>query len=512
MKKNEKRRDNGITLVALVITIIILLILAGISISSLTGSGLFQMAQESTRISEIKEIEEVARISYMERQLNEINSGEKATIADVISDLKEKGYDIKKITEGEGNITGIEVSEQNVEIEQNAEKTLTYRLVYSDGENERYFVEVQGKDYEIIFNNGNITINTKESNISEIYIKPEVTVETSDSSIIEANIEDEETIKLNAKNKEGNVEITIKEKKSNVTKIFKATTSKIKIEMAKAVSGNYANATITIVITYNEKMSKIILNGEELPVPEIVDGKNTVTKQVTKNGTYKVDVVSISGKTSTSSIVINEIADDMDIYNLEDLKRFRTMVNSGATFRGKTINVRDNINLNNENWTPIGNETRWFEGTFEGNNRVISGLYINTTSSSQGLFGVTGWNARINNLEISGNLERASHDTGCLVGINRGTISRCKNSATINISGRNNYGMGGIVGCNFGIIENCCNVAELLGGDSVGGIAGNNGGIIRGCYNTGNIRTSWCTVGGIVGHNRYFCIETRLCF
>ncbi len=44
MKKMFKRKDTGITLVALVITIIILLILAGISISSLTGSGLFGKA------------------------------------------------------------------------------------------------------------------------------------------------------------------------------------------------------------------------------------------------------------------------------------------------------------------------------------------------------------------------------------------------------------------------------------------------------------------------------------
>ena len=39
------KRQNGITLVALVITIIILLILAGISIASLSESGLFSKAQ-----------------------------------------------------------------------------------------------------------------------------------------------------------------------------------------------------------------------------------------------------------------------------------------------------------------------------------------------------------------------------------------------------------------------------------------------------------------------------------
>ncbi|MCI8616767.1 MAG: hypothetical protein HFJ60_00645 [Clostridia bacterium] len=81
MEKLFKRKNSGITLIALVITIIILLILAGISISSLTGSGLFQKAQESTRISEIKEIEEAARISYMERQMEEIDGVEQATMA-----------------------------------------------------------------------------------------------------------------------------------------------------------------------------------------------------------------------------------------------------------------------------------------------------------------------------------------------------------------------------------------------------------------------------------------------
>lgn len=42
-----KKRNQGITLVALVITIIILLILAGITINSLMGSGLFEKAKEA---------------------------------------------------------------------------------------------------------------------------------------------------------------------------------------------------------------------------------------------------------------------------------------------------------------------------------------------------------------------------------------------------------------------------------------------------------------------------------
>ena len=44
---NTLKKEKGITLIALVITIIILLILAGISIASLTGSGLFEKAKDA---------------------------------------------------------------------------------------------------------------------------------------------------------------------------------------------------------------------------------------------------------------------------------------------------------------------------------------------------------------------------------------------------------------------------------------------------------------------------------
>lgn len=45
------KRQNGITLVALVITIIILLILAGISIAALSNQGIFTKAKEAKNVS-----------------------------------------------------------------------------------------------------------------------------------------------------------------------------------------------------------------------------------------------------------------------------------------------------------------------------------------------------------------------------------------------------------------------------------------------------------------------------
>ncbi len=54
-KKKELKISNGITLIALVITIIILLILAGISIQMLTGeNGVLNMLGKSSTTSDIK--------------------------------------------------------------------------------------------------------------------------------------------------------------------------------------------------------------------------------------------------------------------------------------------------------------------------------------------------------------------------------------------------------------------------------------------------------------------------
>ena len=70
MKKNIK----GITLVALVITIIILLILAGISISTLTNTGIFGKAKEAKEKSEAAEKQQSETLDSYEKELNKYTS------------------------------------------------------------------------------------------------------------------------------------------------------------------------------------------------------------------------------------------------------------------------------------------------------------------------------------------------------------------------------------------------------------------------------------------------------
>ncbi len=79
--RKTKEMQKGITLVALVITVIILLILAGISIMSLTNTGIFQKAQEAKKKTAEAEANQKATLDEYEREL--IKYGDKLTASDI---------------------------------------------------------------------------------------------------------------------------------------------------------------------------------------------------------------------------------------------------------------------------------------------------------------------------------------------------------------------------------------------------------------------------------------------
>ena len=61
----KRSKQKGITLIALVITIIVLLILAGVSIATLTGqNGILTQANNAKENSEISEEKEAVSLAY----------------------------------------------------------------------------------------------------------------------------------------------------------------------------------------------------------------------------------------------------------------------------------------------------------------------------------------------------------------------------------------------------------------------------------------------------------------
>ena len=142
----------------------------------------------------------------------------------MISDLKAQGYNIKEKVDENNAIKGIEVSKEEIIVKRNTVGTNTYTFVYSGNSKERYFVEVEGKDYEIFYEDEKIVVSTEPIDIEEIGKKPGITVESSNSNIIEAEATNDGEITLIAKDIIGDVEIIIRESKSGVTKKFNATT------------------------------------------------------------------------------------------------------------------------------------------------------------------------------------------------------------------------------------------------------------------------------------------------
>ena len=76
-----KKREKGITLVALVITIVILLILAGIAIAALTGNnGLFSRAQQAKEETIKSQLKEEITMAIQEIQAEELPKGNNVTL------------------------------------------------------------------------------------------------------------------------------------------------------------------------------------------------------------------------------------------------------------------------------------------------------------------------------------------------------------------------------------------------------------------------------------------------
>ncbi|MGN0585377.1 MAG: GLUG motif-containing protein [Ruminococcus sp.] len=160
-----------------------------------------------------------------------------------------------------------------------------------------------------------------------------------------------------------------------------------------------------------------------------------------------------------------------EIANAGNLYWFAQQVNIGNTeinaVLTKDITVNSNLlssleydaegNVTNgENftsWTPIGNGSNKYNGTFEGQGFTVSGLYFNDESKDfVGLFGYI----------LSG---------------------RISNVGVVDSYFKGNQFIGGVCGCNQeGTITNCYNTGTVSGESYVGGVCASNGGLIANCY------------------------------
>lgn len=208
---------------------------------------------------------------------------------------------------------------------------------------------------------------------------------------------------------------------------------------------------------------------------------------------------------------------EFQISTADQLAGLRYLVNNGTDFKGITINLENDIDLNSVEWIPIGtytdavkndesavfssNETAYngFKGTFDGNNHIIKNLYAKGSTmysyaiggGFKGLFGILESGSTVKNLTI----ENVNIQANGMVGAIAGYIPSAFDSTepvTIenidvigNITIKSLYNVGGIIGRSESgssiNIKNC-------------NVSGTSGSYIR-SYSS----TSVAFAGGIIG-------------
>ncbi len=249
-------KNKGITLIALVITIIILLILAGITIMQLTGSGLFGkagIARQNTRYSNAKEI---VNMKLLEIQADCVEKGEE--------------YNIIKIVEG------MELAED-----------ITIEKYY----NKETSKIKNGIDTEITDLKG-VVVSVDEYSEYKFLIGEECQI----TGILEGEIIEGTVIQDF---------IDVEEFEKSLLKEVSKSTSNTKITYHPNDYTNKDSSNLLVTISNNKGIKAIKILDNDKILPQNGQVQVGIDYTVTKNGTYTFVVTDNEGNKETQNIEVN---------------------------------------------------------------------------------------------------------------------------------------------------------------------------------------------------------------
>ena len=211
-----------------------------------------------------------------------------------------------------------------------------------------------------------------------------------------------------------------------------------------------------------------------------------------------------------------------------ELRALAAQVNGGSDYADKHFKLWTDITLTSGDWIPIGSDIRPFNGLFDGTGKKVSNLEIDRSDMDfAGLFGATGSQSVIKNIQVVNADIIGNDSTGGVVGSAGGLVENCS-SIGGNVSGNNvtggvvgqaksdvtgcyaaggsvngqNSRIGGVIGQALGSVEGCYAAVSVIGNNQVGGVVGHadSEDTIKDCYATGNVSGTE-EVGGVVGYS-----------
>lgn len=208
-----------------------------------------------------------------------------------------------------------------------------------------------------------------------------------------------------------------------------------------------------------------------------------------------------------------------EIPDVGKLTALQTQVNeNGFSYTGKWFRLTNNIDLNNDLWTPIGIDAlHSFGGSLDGGGKTISGLKVETDRQWAGLFGSVrgtyGVPMTMRDLTLkNGSVKFTSSGTSCSGGlvaaVEGETALELRNVVAENLTvsgGRS--GSGGLLGRGRVAMTNCHNRGGSVTGSYAGGLAGMGYSnlqdhVLAGCTNSAKV-VGKRTAGGMTGNETH---------
>ena len=178
---------------------------------------------------------------------------------------------------------------------------------------------------------------------------------------------------------------------------------------------------------------------------------------------------------------------------------------SDAGDLNKVYKQTADLDLGNKPWTPIGNSSKKFTGSYDGDGFVINNLYYSDSSAQNvGLFGYISGATLTNITVASGFVYGYQKVAGICGNAETGaTISYCANCATVYGKMEQNGGVCGVLSSST--ITNCINYGLVSGFNFTGGVLGRTTGIaenkVINCINVGQVFGMRVTCGNLIGFN-----------
>ena len=436
--KNKSQKNKGITLIALIITIIILLILAGVTMSLVIGdNGLINNSKNSKTKSEISQEKETIQLAINALKMNK--EVDKIMATNIAEEINKEG-----------------------------------KRVSAQGD---YITFIKSKrEYVITQDDGEIGINETQSTKVNDPTPGELDYDSNTNSYTIYSIED--LVEFANKVNSG-------ENFENAT-IYLGCSLDFYSRYSYALESSLKPGGLMEQVTSGEGFPT--LGDYWYRVRDLTDYSFKDTFPITFKGTF-------NGKNNTiSNMYINR---EMRVVrsNLDENKLLYEYYNTCLSFMGLNEGTIENLKMNSSHISGSGNATAI---AINNNGRIknieISSLDIDTKNYAAGgsMQNVSN-TSTIDSVTVKkGSKIKSNSGIACIVNYNLGTLSNSNNYADITQENSITY-VAGIVSYNYptGTVIKCSNYGNIIGekfsNAFLGGISNINDGTITQCSNVGNL-------------------------